>query len=79
VAVGLGVMLTEIILVMSVLALRKQMMTLNQRLNSTVDVIADKLHLIVDKINFDIPKIMEQARLLMALFKTGSGKESAGQ
>ena len=69
--VASGLMITEIILIISVVRLTRQMKNLNSRLNDTVDVIASKLHLIVDKINFDIPKIMETGLQYVKLFKSG--------
>jgi len=67
--VASGLMITEIILIFSVIRLTRQMKNLNARLNDTVDVIASKLHLIVDKINFDIPKIMESGLQYIKFFK----------
>lgn len=64
-----GVIITEIILVLSVLRLTRQLKLLNMRLQSTMELFEAKLHYVADKINFDIPKIMEQARLMFALFK----------
>lgn len=69
-----GVIVTELILIYSVLRLTRQMKLLNQRMQSTMELFEAKLHYVADKINFDIPKIMEQARLMFALFKP-SGNE----
>lgn len=69
-----GVIVTEAILIFSVMRLTRQMKKMNDGLGDTIKIVESKLHLIVDKINFDIPKIMEQARLMFSLFKS-SGNE----
>ena len=69
-----GVIVTELILIASVLRLTRQMKLMNQRLQSTMELFEAKLHYVADKINFDIPKIMEQARLMIALWKAGEKK-----
>jgi len=69
VIVALGLMITEIILILSVRKLTKQLRDMNNKLESTISIVEGKLHAIVEKVNFDIPKIMETGLQYIKFFK----------
>jgi len=70
VIVALGLMITEIILIFSVRKLTRQLKDVNNKLESTLGIVEGKLHAIVEKVNFDIPKIMEAGLQYLKFFKT---------
>ena len=67
--VALGLMITEIILILSVRKLTRQLKEMNVKLESTIGIVENKLHEIVEKVNFDIPKIMETGLQYIKFFK----------
>lgn len=69
VIVALGLMVTEIILILSVRKLTRQLRDMNNKLESTIGIVEGKLHAIVEKVNFDIPKIMETGLQYIKFFK----------
>lgn len=69
--VALGLMITEIILILSVRKLTRQLKDMNNKLENTLGIVEGKLHAIVEKVNFDIPKIMETGLQYIKFFKSG--------
>lgn len=67
--VALGLMITEIILILSVRKLTRQLKDMNNKLETTMSIVEGKLHAIVEKVNFDIPKIMETGLQYVKFFK----------
>lgn len=67
--VAIGLMITEIILILSVRKLTRQLKDMNVKLESTLGIVENKLHAIVEKVNFDIPKIMESGLQYIKFFK----------
>lgn len=65
----LGVMLTEIILIRSILRLTKQLKLLSERLDGAIGIVEVRLKDLVDKVNFDIPAIMGKALDFIKFFK----------
>lgn len=69
IGVACGLMIVEIYLIVCIKKLTAQLKNMNTKLEATTQIVADKLHLIVDKINFDIPKIITAIAPIINSFK----------
>ena len=72
IGVACGLMVVEIYLILCIKKLTSQLRDMNKKLEATTQIVADKLHLIVDKINFDIPKIITAVAPIIASFRSKS-------